>query len=84
MDGPKEQVERELAHRDFPPHVEEIEPLRGQWQSFRSSKLGQSRLDRRTLVGARIRFAEKVRGPIAIGALSHYGLGLMTPSTQRE
>jgi CRISPR-associated protein Csb2 len=80
VDGPQEQIERELVHRNLPT-PEAIELLnRGQWQRFRSAKLGQSRLDRRPLVGVKVRFPEEINGPIAIGALSHYGLGLMKPS----
>jgi CRISPR-associated protein Csb2 len=83
VDEPKEQVARELEHRNFPMPADvekDIELLAGQWYRFRSSKLGESRLGRRSLVGARIRFPQEVAGPIAIGALSHYGLGLMVPS----
>lgn len=80
VDGLKEQVERELAHRRFP-QPEAIEYRSGSWHRFRSSKLGQSRLERKPLVGLRISFPEEVPGPIAIGALSHYGLGLMMPAS---
>lgn len=83
VDGPKEQVARELAHRNLPipDDIErDINLITGQWHRFRSSKLGEIRSERRLLVGLRIRFPEEVAGPIAIGALSHYGLGLMVPS----
>lgn len=80
VDGPEEQVRRELAHRGKPePETVKLQQ-RGSWHRFRSSKLGQSRLQRRPLVGLEISFPEEVSGPIAIGALSHYGLGLMVPS----
>ena len=80
VDSPKEQVERELEHRDFP-EPESVEVDSGaRWHQFRSSKLGASRRRRAPLTGVTIRFGEAVYGPIAIGALSHYGLGLMVPS----
>lgn len=79
VDGPEEQVARELAHRGLPV-PEDIELRQGGWHRFRASKLGASRLERRGLVGVKIRFPHEVSGPIAIGALSHYGLGLMVSS----
>jgi CRISPR-associated protein Csb2 len=77
VDAPEEQVAHELAHRNLPA-PEAIELQRGPWHRFRSSKLGGARQDRR-LIGVKIRFAEELQGPISIGALNHYGLGLMTP-----
>ena len=79
VDGLEEQVIRELAHRSFP-EPESVQPKEGLWHSFRSSKTGQSRVDRKPLTGLTIRFEAPVRGPIAIGGLSHYGLGLLVPS----
>lgn len=80
---PEEQVRRELAHRGFP-SPEEIEIDSGaNWHRFRSSKVGTSRARRATLVGVRLDFTEPIRGPIALGALSHYGLGLMQPDQPR-
>lgn len=81
VDGPEEQVARELEHRNLPA-PEAIELRRGPWHRFRSSKLGGARQDRRKLIGVKIRFAEEVQGPISIGALNHYGLGLMVPRTR--
>jgi CRISPR-associated protein Csb2 len=80
VDGPREQVEAELEHRGLPkPEAIEL-TKRGSWHRFRSSKVGHSRLQRKPLTGVEIEFPEEVSGPIAIGALSHYGLGLMVPS----
>lgn len=79
VDPPEEQVRRELLHRGFPEPAEIIQK-RGEWHRFRSSRLGTSRLGRAPVLGVKIRFAEEVDGPIAIGAHSHYGLGLMTPA----
>lgn len=49
------------------------------WHLFRSAKVGGSRLERTRLYGVELQFAEEVDGPIAIGALCHFGLGLMEP-----
>lgn len=76
VDSPQDQVFRELEHRGFPA-PERVDLIPGSWHRFRSSKSGSSRLERARLYGIKVRFEEKVRGPIALGALSHYGLGLM-------
>jgi CRISPR-associated protein Csb2 len=78
-DSPVEQVRRELAHRGLP-EPESVGLERGSWHRFRTSKAGTSRLERARVFGVAIRFAEPVAGPIAIGAFSHFGLGLMTPA----
>lgn len=78
VDSPIDQVRRELTRRGFPEPIEvSLEP--GSWHRFRSHKTGLSRHQRARVFGVRLRFAEEIHGPIAIGALSHYGLGLFTP-----
>lgn len=79
VDSPEDQVRRELAHRDLPEPEKVTFDERGSWHRFRSSKAGQSRLERASVFGVRLRFAEPVCGPIALGAFSHFGLGLMRP-----
>ncbi len=79
VDSPVEQVERELAHRGFPA-PRSVTLVRGAWHRFRSSRVGTSRLARATLVGVAVEFEDEVAGPIAIGALSHFGLGLLAPA----
>jgi len=78
VDGPEAQVRRELAHRGLPDPVE-VSLERGSSHRFRGSKAGSSRLERASLTGIRMRFDLPVTGPLALGALSHYGLGLMRP-----
>lgn len=74
-DSPVDQVRDELVHRGQPEPVEvTLEP--GSWHRFRGHKAGQSRLQRARLFGVRLRFDEPVRGPLALGAFSHFGLGL--------
>lgn len=75
LDSPADQVRRELAQRGLP-LPDEVILERGSWHRFRSSKAGQSRLDRAGVFGIRLRFSERVPGPLALGAFSHFGLGL--------
>jgi CRISPR-associated protein Csb2 len=79
VDSPEDQVRRELSHRGFEGEVE-VTLEKGSWHRFRSSKAGSSRLERASLTGVRLIFDEPVRGPITLGALAHYGLGLMEPA----
>lgn len=77
IDSPEDQVRRELEHRGRP-KPEEITLEKRSWHRFRSSKVNTPRLGRANLFGVTLRFSEPVMGPIALGALSHYGLGLMS------
>lgn len=77
LDSPEDQVRRELAGRGLP-EPEHVTLERGSWHRFRSSKAGTSRLERASVFGIRLRFAEPLEGPLAIGAFSHFGLGLMS------
>lgn len=79
VDAPEDQVRRELTHRGITQAVE-VTLEKGSWHRFRSSKAGSSRLERASLTGIRLTFEEPLRGPIALGALAHYGLGLMEPA----
>jgi CRISPR-associated protein Csb2 len=75
VDGLDEQVRRELAHRGLGAAVD-IEPLRRDWSSYRRTRSGGARREAPRGFGFRLTFDEPQRGPIAIGALSHFGLGL--------
>lgn len=79
LDSPADQVYRELARRGFP-EPEDVSFESGSWHRFRGSRMGTSRLQRANLFGVRLSFAESVHGPIALGALSHFGLGLFIPT----
>lgn len=72
---PEQQIARELAYRGTVA-PDAVELLRGDWLSFRRMRSGGSRLDAPSSVGARLHFAEPVAGPLALGLLSHFGLGL--------
>jgi CRISPR-associated protein Csb2 len=78
VDTPEDQVRRELSHRGLP-DPDDVRLEAGSWHRFRSSRAGTSRLDRASVRGVRVRFPEPVEGPLALGAFSHYGLGLMIP-----
>lgn len=78
LDSPEDQVRRELTLRGFP-EPDDVGLERGSWHRFRSSKVGQSRLERTRVFGVRLRFSEPVIGPLALGAYSHFGLGLFVP-----
>lgn len=78
VDSAEDQVRRELTMRGFPaPRT--IELLPGAWTRFTSTRPGVPRRSAPTLIGARIEFAGPVRGPIAVGGLSHFGLGVFQP-----
>jgi CRISPR-associated protein Csb2 len=79
VDGPVEQIERELAHRALP-RPAEIELIAGAWSTFKLTRPGVSRRSARRSVGALIRFQEPVLGPIVLGAHSHFGLGRFEPA----
>ncbi|MHB8324729.1 MAG: type I-G CRISPR-associated protein Csb2 [Candidatus Dormibacteria bacterium] len=73
------QVAEEFAWRDQPPPTG-IRPIEGDWLSFRRYRPTVDHLqDARRATGLEITFPEPVAGPIAIGALSHFGLGLFVP-----
>jgi len=87
IDHVRAEVERELRHRGFPAHT--VEPVtasatsrrsnRG-WLDFhrhRPNKVGIA--DAPSATGLRLVFHEPVEGPIAIGGLSHFGMGLFMP-----
>lgn len=57
-----------------------IEPCHEQWLSFRRHRLGERLADARRATGFTLDFAEQVTGPISVGALRHFGLGLFVPA----
>jgi CRISPR-associated protein Csb2 len=78
VDSAEDQVVRELTLRGLPaPRTVDLLP--GSWTRFTSTRPGVSRRGAPTLVGARIHFSEPLHGPIALGGLSHFGLGLFEP-----
>jgi CRISPR-associated protein Csb2 len=72
-------VLRELSHRPSLPDEALVEFIPGDWLSFRRYRPGRSLSDAVRATGIRLIFAEPVAGPLALGALSHFGLGLFRP-----
>lgn len=77
------QVRKELAVRGFPQPTEIVSASVG--CRYPALEYRRHRPDRQTLADAyrashvEISFDEPVRGPLALGALSHFGLGLFVP-----
>ena len=72
----KTEVNRELRTRMLP-EVSKVETSRGDWLSFHSKRKEDSPHLR--AFGLRLVFEEGIRGPLALGALSHFGFGLFRP-----
>ena len=71
-------VARELAFRSLPPA--QVRLIDGPWTSFRTHRPGRERLtDHRRSTGLELTFHEPVAGPLCLGALSHFGLGMFVP-----
>ena len=84
LDFLRDDIAHELAYRGLPPA--EVSLVSGEWAAFRRYRpSAQFRHDRRqgsaTKPSAllRLQFKTSVTGPIALGHLSHFGLGLFTP-----
>lgn len=74
------ELRRELAYRSLPAPVE-VEQIDGDWRQFTRYRLSKGRPKDGERPGAmlRLQFAEPVQGPLALGYLSHFGLGLFRP-----
>lgn len=79
VDSAEAQVVRELTLRGFPA-PETIDLLPGGWMRFASTRPGGPRRSAPRLIGVRVEFAAPVRGPIVLGGLSHFGLGVFEPA----
>ena len=66
----------ELRERGLP-ELSTLELLREPWLDFRRSRPGEAR--ERRAFGLRVQLAEPITGPLSLGALSHFGLGLFSP-----
>lgn len=72
-------VRDELRWRDLPAPVD-VAVVPGEWLRYRRHRPTNERLaDARRATGLTIRFHEPMHGPLALGALSHFGLGLFRP-----
>ncbi|MCQ3804560.1 MAG: type I-U CRISPR-associated protein Cas5/Cas6 [Acidimicrobiia bacterium] len=75
-----EDLKREVGYRSLPmpSRIEEISSPN--WRRFRRARPNQKRGSRQA-TSLRLTFEHPVQGPLALGALSHFGLGLFRPST---
>lgn len=71
-------ISKELEHRGLPGPIE-LELVRGDWLAYRRYRLKERINDARRAFGVRLVFDEPVAGPLCLGQLSHYGLGLFLP-----
>jgi len=78
-DTPAEQVVYELERRGFPAPLRVV-PVQGPWESFRIVRQGKSGcFPYLGAHGFELEFDEPMRGPIALGRNSHFGMGLFIP-----
>lgn len=73
------QVADELSWRGLPAPVG-VRLLKGDWLAYRRHRPAERLEDGRRATGIEIEFDEPIRGPLALGALSHFGLGLFAPT----
>jgi len=87
IDGPEEQLRRELMARGFPDpvRVDLVSHVRVKgknlyWQNFRRQRTsGGGQPAGSAGYGFRLTFAEPVRGPLCLGYGCHFGLGQFVP-----
>jgi len=85
------EVRRECGYRDLPaPSSVELlsesdadRRVSGGWLDFRRHRAKESLRQAHRATGYRLVFDSPVQGPICIGALSHYGLGMFLPVKER-
>ena len=73
-----EDINRELQYRGLPTADKVIEIRNPDWRRFRRKRLNKPGGNRRAL-SLRLELSEPIVGPLALGALSHFGLGLFKP-----
>lgn len=75
-------IRQELRYRDLPEPVS-VQLLPGPWLTFRRHRRNTESLQAaRRAVGVRLQFAGEIEGPLALGQLSHFGLGLFLPGSE--
>jgi CRISPR-associated protein Csb2 len=73
------EVAQELAWRSLPVPTR-VDLLQGPWLEFRRHRPSKERIgSARRANGVRLEFDELITGPLVLGALSHFGLGLFLP-----
>ncbi|MDO5682265.1 MAG: type I-U CRISPR-associated protein Csb2 [Propionibacteriaceae bacterium] len=78
----KDDVRTEWTYRETSgTEIVAIEQADGTAREFRRYRWKESMADRRDGVNLRITFSAPVRGPLSLGALSHFGFGLFRPES---
>lgn len=79
------EVRRELAARAKPePTRVSLSQDRHDWLDYRRHRTKERLSEARVATGVRVEFAEPVEGPLVLGALSHFGLGLLVPAASPD
>ncbi len=80
VDTVEDQVARELVERGLPRPVA-VRRIDGPWSSFRIVRLAKPGCNPSLGAhGVRVEFAQDVRGPLALGRNSHFGMGVLAPA----
>ncbi|HXH58595.1 type I-G CRISPR-associated protein Csb2 [Iamia sp.] len=79
-----DQIDRELKHRGFAARLIDLRGLGdderpGAAQRYRRHRLKQRMRDAREAVWLEVHLDQPLKGPLALGGLCHYGLGLFRP-----
>lgn len=84
LDHVVSQVGEELTRREKATPAR-IEVLAGDWSAYRTHRHTKNErlANARRATGVRLTFDQPIEGPLVIGALSHFGLGLFLPSAER-
>lgn len=72
-------VSAELRNREMP-LPDSIELVRGNWLAHRRHRPNERLVNARRAYGLRLTFASPIAGPLSLGQLSHFGLGLFVPA----
>ncbi len=80
----EDQVRRELGHRGRPTSQDAVEVtlLDADWRRFRRHRSSQTLKQAKVGQHVQLDFAAWQQGPIALGSLAHFGLGLCSPGRQ--
>jgi CRISPR-associated protein Csb2 len=72
-------INKELTHRDLP-HASSVEIVPGPWLRYRRYRSGREQIRHgRPAYGIRLHMVAELAGPLALGQLSHFGLGIFRP-----
>jgi CRISPR-associated protein Csb2 len=74
-----EQVQEELKYRGLPA-AQSVRIVQGDWLAYRRHRVRERLEDGRRVAGVEIRFDRDVAGPVLLGSLSHFGLGMFVPA----